>query len=154
MKNKANKATKTVQELAEELNSNLTTKERTNGDKYVCMKEEIEWQKEIVFAAHADMLPDDWKYRFIEKAACALAESEAGNEEESIDEIEPDVYTSDLTAWLHSHNGRVYYLTEALEEFDSKDGFQALSIAQQLEIREVAHAVLDGLRQYAESLEA
>lgn len=47
---------------------------------------------------------------------------------EFIDNNAP-VYTSELTEWLNASNYNVYYLTEALEEYDIKDGFQVLTQA-------------------------
>jgi len=45
-------------------------------------------------------------------------------------ELEPDVYTSDLTLWLNEDENNVNYLTDAIREFGIDDGFQALSQAQ------------------------
>jgi len=60
---------------------------------------------------------------------------------ETID-IEVDVYTSNLTEWLNQSNYHVYYLTEALETNDIKDGFQLLGLAQDLAIEEVWREVI------------
>lgn len=46
--------------------------------------------------------------------------------EELSNELESDVYTSDLTAWLHSSNYHVYYLDNA----QGDSGFNKLSDAQ------------------------
>lgn len=64
--------------------------------------------------------------------------------------IEPDPYTSNLTSWLNNNCHRVYYLTEALEKFDIKDGFQALALAQELEMREVYEILRNSLINYLE----
>lgn len=146
-------AKKTVQSVAEEMLKNMEQKERTNGDKFYCNIKEIEWQKDIIRKAHGDSLPDDYIYEFINDALCVLNDCEEGKEEESIYEIEADSYTSDLTAWLHSSNDRVYYLTEVMEEgLSIMDGFQLLSAAQQKEKQEVAFAVLNGIKEYIENL--
>lgn len=55
---------------------------------------------------------------------------------------EVDPYTSGLTEWLNSHNENVYYLTQALEEQEIKDGFQALQVAQYKAIDEVFNSAL------------
>ena len=39
------------------------------------------------------------------------------------------VYTSDLTEWLNTSNNYVYYLTDAIIEFEAADGFEALAVA-------------------------
>lgn len=69
-------------------------------------------------------------------------ESIRDNISEGIDS-EVDVYTSDLTEWLNSSNYNVYYLTQALTEFEEKDGFKALAIAQSLAINEIWQEVLN-----------
>jgi hypothetical protein len=104
--------------------------------------------KDLCFTAHnkGGMLPDDFIYSRIVEALDCLSEREPETEndaQERLYELEADIYTSDLTAWLNSSNTRVYYLTQALEEFECKDGFQALAIAQKLEIDEISNAVLD-----------
>lgn len=53
-----------------------------------------------------------------------------------------DVYTSDLTEWLHDRNGNVSYLTDALEEHGVKDGFKALQMAQYKAIEELYYNAL------------
>jgi hypothetical protein len=102
--------------------------------------------KALCFAAHnnGETLPDDFIYSMIVDALDIFSECETEeNAQDRIYIIEPDIYTSELTAWLSSSNNRVYYLTQALEEFEPKDGFQALAIAQQLEKQEIANSVLD-----------
>ena len=140
---------KTLQEKAETMLKQFEQKIRdADNRKFYCLKDEAENREiyqDICMEAHGDMLPDDYKYDFIVEALEAIAESEEGEEEETIYEIEADCYTSELTAWLNSHNSRVYYLTEALEEFECKDGFQALAIAQQKEKMEVAFSILNSL---------
>jgi len=50
---------------------------------------------------------------------------------------EVDTYTSHLTGWLNQSPFHVYYLTEALEGSDIKDGFQLLTMAQYRAIEEI-----------------
>lgn len=143
---------KTIQSVAQEMYDNLETATRTaaaGGGKFIRNKEEIAWQKTIIHAAHGDALPDDYIYQFIRDALEVLADSKEGEEDEALYAIEPDVYTSDLTAWLHSSNRRTYYITEVQEEMGPiTDGFQLLGAAQQKEKQEVAQLVLEGIRKY------
>jgi hypothetical protein len=46
------------------------------------------------------MLPDDWRYQFIEEALDAI--SEDGEDAQ----LEPAIYTHELTGWLHSRADR------------------------------------------------
>jgi hypothetical protein len=116
-----------------------------------------EWLQDLAYAAHdnGDIWPDDWRYEFIEEALDALADADPdADPEEVLYEIEPDIYTSDLTRWLDSSNSRVFYLTEVLEEFGGDlDGFQLLSMAQAQEKQETASQVLAFIMERAEDME-
>ena len=137
----------TIQEVAQEMLDNMETRTRDNGRDYRVNGTTIEWQKDIIHKAHGDKLPDDYVYVFIWEALCALAECEPGDEDDAILQIEPDVYTSELTAWLNSRCDRVGYMTEAIEE-GAGDGFAALMTAQGKEKSEVGYLVLAGIREY------
>ena len=141
---------KTVNELAKDALGWFITDTRDNGEEFVKTKEgRPDWLKNLIFTAHDDMLPDDYRYQFIEDALQYISDQD---EDVGLDcpEIEADTYTSDLTKWLHSRNDRVYYLTEALEEYEIKDGFQALQEAQLREREEVFYSVLNSLRELCE----
>jgi hypothetical protein len=89
---------------------------------------------------------DDYTYQWVWTALEII--SNANNEDEIqelFNEQEADIYISDLTRWLHSRCDRVYYLTQALEELEVKDGFQVLSMAQYCEMQEVFQDVLNQL---------
>lgn len=147
---------KTIMCIAEEMYNNMEYAKRTNGDKYIKCIKDIEWQKDIIHKAHGDRLPDDDIYERIYNILGVFMECESGEDaQDKIYEIEPDVYTSDLTKWLHDHNENVYYLTEAMEESggDIKDGFQLLTIAQGKYIQEISSALIAGIQEYIESEE-
>ena len=144
---------KTVNELAKEALGWFITDTRDNGEEFVKTKEgRPDWLKNLIFTAHGGMLPDDYRYKFIENSLQYIADQD---EDADLDrpEIEADIYTSDLTKWLHSRNDRVCYLTEALETFGIKDGFAALQLAQLREREEVYHSVLSSLRELYDAQE-
>lgn len=72
--------------------------------------------------AHGDgdsagpMLPDDWRYEFIEEALEAIAEERDG------EDAEPSIYNHELLAWLSSHGWRPGYCDEAAREFGDTEG--------------------------------
>lgn len=145
---------KTITQKAEYFRSFFELKEvKREGETepkqiYVNKDHNNELVKNLCFAAHNDgeILPDDFRYRKIVDTLDMLIDNNIEDEERAQDlimEMEADIYTSDLTAWLHSRNDRIYYLTEALEEFGCKNGFQALMTAQTIEIQEIATAVLN-----------
>ena len=83
-------------------------------------------------------------YDFTASALDAIAEANTDDEDvarERLNELEPDIYTADLTAWLAKSNDNVYYLDEALKQGEP-DGFTALSLAQKLAMDEVGEIVL------------
>jgi hypothetical protein len=137
---------KAINELAREALGWFIIDTRDNGEEFVKTKEgRPDWLENLIFTAHGNMMSDDYRYKFIEDALEIIAEAD----DNSLDcpEIEADIYTSDLTKWLHSRNDRVYYLTEALEEYGTNDGFQALYLAQLCERGEVYDSVLSSLRE-------
>jgi len=135
---------KTIISLAKEMQEQMTIGKRNDDTIYHHLKDDHpEWMTDVIFAVHEDKLPDDTTYRFISDALDIICELEDDTDIDEVHEIifertEPDVYTSDLTDWLGARNDHVYYLTEALEEMDIKDGFQALSYAQAKHKEEVA----------------
>lgn len=145
-----NNKTQTIQNAAQEMLDNLEYKKRMDGTEYISFKISVAWQENIIRKARGKMLPDDYKYKFVKTVLSALADSQAGREDEAIKEIEPDVYTGGLVAWLNRNNDRACSIDEAMQEDEAKDGFNALSIAQQLEKQEVARLVLAGIREYIE----
>ena len=136
----------TIQEKAAQIRSTFVEKIRTDGTKYWSTESEEAEIKELCHAAHDDMMPDDWRYRFIVDALDLIAEAD------DVDgvTIEPDVYTADLTAWLASHNCRVDFLTRVLEECDTTDGIEAIAMAQAFEREEVYFSVLSSIREMVE----
>ena len=106
-----------------------------------------EWIRDLCFAAHeaGAMLPDDWRYQFIVEALSAISE-------EREDDIEADIYTGELSAWLASNVNRVEYVDDAVEEYGGKfpGAIEALQIGQLAEKREVLELVKAYLEEVAE----
>jgi hypothetical protein len=97
-------------------------------------------------------MPNDEYYRAISNIVSDIVDmdedlTELDDIRDDISEnIEADIYTSDLTGWLNSRNSHVEYLTEAIHEFgEPSDGFQLLALAQLMWKREVAEAVIQAL---------
>lgn len=126
----------------------LETKAREEGPEYTCtIEDRPEWLTNIVREAHGDMLPDDWKYKFIEESICALAETQ---EPDDIN-LEPSIYNHELLNWLSSNLTRSSYMDEYVQECGVPDGksFDGMSLiggGQYQEKREVLNAVRQGLQ--------
>jgi hypothetical protein len=127
----------------------------STGETFRTLKDDApEWMTVVCRKAHDDarLLPDDWRYAFIEEAVDALSEHEDAYDARG--SLEPDIYTGNLTAWLHSLNSRVYYLDEALAEYGTfRDGFQLLGAAQMLEKEEVFGQVVAALEDHLDEME-
>jgi hypothetical protein len=141
----------TLQTLAREMSQAFENGTRPgNGETFRKLRDTApEWMTTVCRLAHDEgsLLPDDWRYAFIEQAVDALAEHE--DADEALGRLEPDIYTSDLTAWLHSLNSRVYFLGEVLAEYGSfRDGFQLLAAAQMIEKEETFHQVVTALQNH------
>ena len=147
----------TIQTLAAEMSHAFETATRcTTGETFIKLEDDAPaWMTTICRKAHDDaaILPDDWRYRFIEEAVDALAECR--DDDEGRDRLEPDVYTGQLTGWPHSRNSRVFYLGEVIEEYGPiKDGFKLLAVAQLIERQEVLEQVVHALHEELESRQA
>lgn len=96
-----------------------------------------------VYQAHQESLPSDWIFgtyadilQKLEDYTISDIDDVYEYRGEIVDSL-VDVYTADLTKWLADSVYNVEYLTQALEEYDPKDGFQLLTMAQYLAIDEV-----------------
>lgn len=131
-------------------------KTRDNGDTFVCFKSSVDsndplWRS--VYRAHGGKLPNDWIFNKYYDVLDTLGQYNIATEgmdaiHDNFTEIVDglvDVYTHDLTGWLHSHNENVYYLGEAMSEYEPEDGLALLSMAQYKAIEEIAQEVINYL---------
>lgn len=141
-------------EVIGQMYDNIVLKERANKTKFWITKETIEWQQNIIREAHMGRFPGDYEYETIWNILATFSDNDIGNVEvarEQLYEIEPYIYTHDLTAWLHNSSGNVYYLTEALEEYQTTDGFEALRLAHHKFIMDVGDHLLNAIEEYLEN---
>lgn len=142
-----------IQRLAGELYAALETLKNDDGD--IVKRDGVivwrlkdgspQWMTDVVYACHesGDMLPDDWRYDFINEVAGALAEEHW----ENVD-VESDVYNHDLTQWIASRIDRAYYCDQAIDElgYDPRAStMDRLSFGQYYEKVEVKNALVAAL---------
>jgi len=136
--------------LIREMAEAFEERTRDDGTKFVALeKGSPQWMTDIIFKCHQDRMPDDDIYSRISDILDTFSDVDSGDYDDyqdRISEIEPDMYTADLTGWLASNINNVYYLTQALEEFDQRDGFSALAMAQKLYIDEIAYTLLNEIQ--------
>lgn len=103
--------------------------------------------RDSIREAHQGLLPHDWVY----VTYCAILENLTNYNLNSLDDLDEyrheivdglvDVYTHDLTAWLHSSNTFQSYLDQAVQELDAKENI--LMAAQYIAIDEIYNEVVN-----------
>lgn len=155
MESSTSTAPATVRSLAKEVNHLLKIGHRDNGDAYIFLSPGApEWMGNLVHAAHSDMLPDDYRYEFIVEALNAIIEYD--DTDEARDSLEADIYTSDLTGWLHSRNDRINFVDESRSEWGADAGgiIEDMQRGQLFEKYEVFGSVLQSLSERLDALNA
>jgi hypothetical protein len=84
---------------------------------------------------------------YCEDAECVVESLDAIAEDGEDAELEADLYTAELTAWVASRPDRLAYCDEALSEWGGgfKDTFHLLQLGQYAERQEVLGSVLNSL---------
>ena len=161
--------TQTVQGLAGVAYSWFETARRDEQDdesSYVRVKKgSPEWITELVYEAHGDFLPDDYRYRWIQGALECLSECDSPEDAEEelhafvyteairheFADSETDVYTVRLLQWLSSNLKRVSYVDDAIRVSDNRlyGIIGCISAGQYDEIRETFVAVWQYLERKA-----
>lgn len=112
----------TIQERARLLHAAMERRTRSNGEGFYSLADGApEWMQDAVYAAHGDMLPDDWRYRIIRGAATALAGGDDPDDPYLFaDEFVPH-QTADRLSWLSSHAYRASYVDDAVADLGHSD---------------------------------
>ena len=137
----------TVRDLAVIMSSYFETRKRSDGSEFTTLRRRrLPWMQHVVRFCHADLLPDDWKYRFIRDAIDALANHEAI--EAARASLQPKKYAAELPCWLHSGvRNRIAYIDDALAKRGEDDSFedviQSALAAEQAEVFGLVVAALE-----------
>lgn len=121
---------------------------RTDGSYYTHLVEDHDDElQEAIYRAHGDLMPHDWIY----ETFGAILDDLTGYNIDCLEDIEDyrheivdslvDIYTYDLTAWLHSSVTFPYYLNEAVKEYGQADNI--LMLAQYMAIDEIFSEVIN-----------
>lgn len=102
--------------------------------------------KNLVQNAHADFLPDDFRYDFIYEALQAFADCQVDDDLDDIF-LEAAIYNHRLIEWLGSNIKRVGYCDEAQSEYglENPDVMALITHGQQMEKDEVLALVREAL---------
>jgi len=142
--------TKTIQELAREALECFVLKERPDGEAFWTLKEDAPlWIRDLCYRAHDDgeILPDDWRYRFIVEALETLSECEDPYDVY----IETYTHSGELLNWFASSLARLQWVEEAVEGMDWEGGFDLLLALQAGQLME-KEEVLDLVREFLERM--
>lgn len=149
----------TIQSVAKEALNYFKTSKRIDGNEYVHTENEPSWVNDLCRVAHSDghsyMLPDDWRYRFIEEALREIIEVD-DSEDPSDLRVQPDDATHDLLSWVSSRTDRPAYCDEAQGEgfFTQSSTFmERIQAGQYLEKNEVLSSVLASLQERLNEME-
>ena len=110
-----------------------------------------QWMTDIIFAVCQALNTDlDSAYKYVPRVVAFIAGLEPDNPNDAEEirdhqfELEPDIYTNQLTHWLASNINHVAYLNQALE-WESEDGFNLLRKAQSFYLDDIFTEVVNGL---------
>jgi hypothetical protein len=144
---------KTIQDLAREGSTFLTTSTRPDGSTFYRLADNApSWVFKMVHSAHGVLMPDDYRYRWSAYALDAFADYD--DPETAISELEAEPYNSQLLAWVASNLSRMDFVDEAISEGCCETLSEALSWGQAAEMREVYCSVLESLVTEVEELAA
>jgi len=146
---------KTIQELAREALGYFVLKERPNGEAFWAVKDDApQWVRDLCFKAHdsGEILPDDWRYRFVVESLETLSECEDPYDVY----IETYTHSGELLNWFASSLARLQWVQEAVEEMDWEGGFDlllALQAGQMMEKEHVFNIIRDELSRLVDEQE-
>lgn len=143
-----------IQNLAREALEYFVLKERPDGETFWTVKEGAPpWVRGLCFKAHdnGEILPDDWRYRFIVESLETLSESENPYDVY----IETYSYSGELLKWFSSSLTRLQWVEEAVEGMDWEkfDMLLALQAGQLHEKEHVFNVVLNELSRLVDAQE-
>lgn len=142
-----------IQELAKEASEYLTRDTRNDGKAFVKQTDNApEWFNTLCREAHGDMLPDDYRYEFIEEALDAIAECEGPADEI---QLEADIYTHYLLKWLASRSDRYSFVDDAVADYGVPEPFDTIKViawGQLREKEEVLYSVISSLEARLEEI--
>lgn len=151
----------TKNEIMRFFSNQFESRERESGDTFFCMGDNRPtWCQDVARECHGDLLPDDWRYKWLSLASSILADIESDNWEERVFEIADDltdVYNGRLLTWLSSNLTRAAYVEDYVNEngIDSNnfDLFRLLMAGQCQEISETLSTLIQQISDLAENVE-
>lgn len=127
------------------LTNYFTTNTRNDGTSYVTWTPNApDWIKNAAMQAHAEELPNDWRYATYQRICELLDEIDDPSEDDAyeISEEIVEIETLKLLEWVSGNLNRISYVDEALHD-SCNDFASALMIGQLTCIEEMARILID-----------
>jgi hypothetical protein len=106
--------------LASELASSIQWEERADRSKLLALPSSApDWMREVIYSAHEEELPNDWRYELALRSALALKEEPEADLSDLASQVAEDistVYTGELLSWYAEIPSRLSYADDAREE--------------------------------------
>jgi hypothetical protein len=151
----------TTSSIAGEAYDWFTRQER--GDETITVLKDgaPEWLTDLVYEAHGEFLPDDWRYQTIRNALGHIHDNSLDSEDEMQDSAHEfadgnvDTYNHARAQWLASNLNRAGYVDEAVEEFGHHEYgiYGDIGLGQYRESEEIYQGVCESLQARLEELE-
>jgi hypothetical protein len=143
-----------INKLAAKYASKFVVKTRDNGDKFYSTEgDRPQALTDLIFDAHNDMLPDDYKYAFIVDALEYISD-DTNNVDDP--ELREEPYNHALLKWLSSNLQRAGYVDDYVNETgystSNFDLFNLISCGMMEEQLDVYYSVLTSLRKLCNEL--
>lgn len=144
-------------EFIKDLNTNFETKTRDNGEDFICLNDTVSDElKDAIREIHGtDILPDDYRYRFISELFSNINDFINYNENATVEDLGEhiaeltdsviSIYYHDLNKWFASNLSRAEFVNESLAMNDYEDIHQHLQFGQASEINEIFERILNEL---------
>lgn len=128
---------------------NFTKKTHSNGGTFWDLRENIEWQHQLVMEACNNQMLSPEVYSAVFKILIEIYVADNREQaEEFLYDIEPYGELSDLTAWLAAAPENVTYLSTVMREGNAQDAEAALAKAHKRYLVDIGTNLIDALEQY------
>ena len=117
------------------------------------------WVQNVIRKSHLGHLPNSYYYSTIYHIAGLLYDTVIDNPDLPLstmadiarEQLEPDIYTSDLAGWLGAFDDHIGYLDDAIKEGGFTDGWELLANAQMHWKMDILDSVVNALQAVIDS---
>jgi hypothetical protein len=139
----------TIGSISRQILENYTKKDYKDGAQFWDLRDDVEWQHNLVIEAYKDRMLCPEAYNTVFKILIEIFVAENEDEaEDFLDEIEPYEDINDLTSWLHSSTQNIEYLTTALHENGVSDGVKILAKAHKLFLKDIGTNLIRAISEF------